>query len=126
MYDTRYAPTLELSATINHSIDELKVIAFKGRDTTYGRKAVVLKGEETPTKQIQEGDYLKNTTAIPERVQSMVEQDGYFLYVLQPLYVRATGPDVFENVEEYTFETEYGTSRRLSPEGVSVAGENSE
>lgn len=108
MYDTRYAPDLELKRTISHPIEQVKVVGFEGRDTTYGRDAVVLKGESVPKKQVRDGDHLKNTIAIPENVRNSMEEEKRFLYVLQSARVDAVGPDAIADTETYTFETDYG------------------
>lgn len=107
MYDESIAPRLELKKTVSHPLEDVRVIGFEGRDTTYGRNAVVLKSEDVPTKQVEKDDYLKNTIAAPERVRQLMADD-HFLYVLRPTRVDAVGPSILEDVDVYTFHTEYG------------------
>jgi hypothetical protein len=114
MFDSRYTPTLELSRTISHPIEEFRTIGFQGRDTKYGRDAVVLKGSLIPRKTIAlEDGTAFEVMGIPERAKIGMVERGDSLYVVedeQKEHVLAIHPDEvdWEDARVETFNTFYG------------------
>jgi hypothetical protein len=108
MYDSRYKPKLTLNKAINHPIDEFLVIGFMGRDTRYGRDAVVLKGEHVHQKFVrndeQEEEYC--VFAIPERAAKLM-REGRCIYVYQDDMVWAGAFSLIEDAETHDFDTNF-------------------
>lgn len=107
MYDQRYPPTLELQRTVFDPADPISVIGFMGRDSTYGRGAIVIKGEKIPQELQDSATGKDNAWAIPEKALAMMKQNSA-LYILGDGLVYATGPDTQLAAMQKTFETEDG------------------
>lgn len=99
MYDSRYVPTLELHTTISHPLESVRVVGFTGRDTTYGRNAVLLKASEIPTDDSAFG--------IPHDLGDYYDE-AVGLYVLTDDAVLATGIGGVETSGRTTFDTADG------------------
>jgi hypothetical protein len=104
MYDSRYTPTLKLDRTISHPLEDVRVAGFTGRDTIYGRNAVILKAEEIPRREKGGEEY----TAILEPAYRLMEEQDHALYIYDDEEVLAAPAQAVEDVEPLTFETFVG------------------
>jgi len=116
MYDTRYAPKLELDRVINHAMEDFRVIGFTGRDTIYGRNAVILKEEENPQDFVWDDDAEDEyvVLGLPERAVRLMRDENYALYILGDEIVMAAPAEAIVCAEPRVFETFWGDVELLA------------
>ena len=92
-------PRLEVSVTINHPLDEGRVVGFYGRDTKYGQDCLVLKGDELPVRRDGPG---VTHFIVPESVRELAEDGDLPTYILDEHEVYRADPMLYEKAMAHT------------------------
>jgi hypothetical protein len=74
---TTIHPSLKLRKTVNDPFDPDVVFGFHGRDTTYGRKSVILKGDAQPPEADNDPYFY-----VPRDLATDIAADNLHVYIL--------------------------------------------